>query len=101
MDNIPSQFPSFPNIKGDMVQMIDVVDSMEALRSHHNISTTDALGFDLFGGHSFRLGGAVLLTMLAVELSGVQLMGRWGSDAVKKQGVRWPVPVGQHRPAGG
>ena len=43
----------------------------------------DAYGRPIYGGHSFRTGGAVWLASLRLELSRIQMHGRWQSSIIE------------------
>ena len=81
-------FPLFPGDDGEVVSKYKTNVHLRAALSTAGITTTmqDANGFshELYGGHSLRVSGAQFLSAAGIELSLIQLLGRWSSSAVER-----------------
>lgn len=81
-------FPLFPGDDGEVVTKYKTNVHLRAALTTAGITTTmqDANGFshELFGGHSLRVSGAQFLAAAGVEMSLIQLLGRWSSSAVER-----------------
>ena len=81
-------FPLFPGEDGEVVTKYKTNAHLRAALTTAGISTTmtDANGHshELYGGHSLRVSGAQFLAAAGVELSLIQLLGRWSSTAVER-----------------
>ena len=73
--------PLFPNVKGEMCQKDAVAATLVAAARHLNIPTETPTG--RISGHTLRVTGAQGLAAMGLDLWAVQLLGRWGSAAVK------------------
>ena len=83
-----SYFPLFPGEDGQVISKHKTNIHLRAALTTAGISTTmtDANGYvhELFGGHSLRVSGAQFLAAAGVQLSLIQLLGRWSSTAVER-----------------
>ncbi len=81
-------FPLFPGDDGQVVSKYKTNVHLRAALNTAGITTTmqDANGYshELYGGHSLRVSGAQFLAAAGVELSLIQLLGRWSSSAVER-----------------
>lgn len=64
---------------GDIASKASVVSRMEALVTQCGLPIRDALDRPLYGGHSLRIGGAVLLASLGLDTTRIEAMARWNS----------------------
>ena len=74
-----TSLPLFPTELGREVTKAAAVDTITGLASLCGARTVDSHGRNLFGGHSLRTGGAVLLTGLGLDSVKVECLGRWHS----------------------
>ena len=81
-------FPLFPGEDGMVISKYKTNLHLRAALTTAGINTTltDASGHvhELFGGHSLRVAGAQFLAAAGVEVSLIQLLGRWSSSAVER-----------------
>ena len=75
-----SSLPLFPTEHGREVTKAAAVNTITSLASRCGSKTVDAHGRNLYGGHSLRTGGAVLLTGLGLDSVKVECLGRWHSS---------------------
>ena len=59
--------PFFPNECGEVVSKAAVVATINEVVSKCSLPILDAVGRPLYGGHSLRIGGAVLLSSLGLD----------------------------------
>ena len=83
-DGSPAEdLPVFPDAEGEVCCKSVVVETLlraaEAL--HVPVSTPD--GAERISGHSLRVTGAQGFAHRGLDLWAIQLLGRWGSDAVR------------------
>ena len=71
----------FPNAKGEVCQKEAVAKTLEAAAAHLGVPKESATG--RISGHTMRVTGAQGLAASGLDLWAVQLLGRWGSSAVK------------------
>ena len=78
-----ADLPLFPTEAGTVASKVAVVDTILAAAKHlhHPVASSD--GSERLSGHSLRVTGAQGLAHLGLDLWAIQLLGRWGSDAVK------------------
>lgn len=80
--------PLFPGNDGETISKYKMNIHIRAALTTAGITTTavDANGLthELYGGHSMRVSGAQFLASSGVELSLIQLLGRWSSHAVER-----------------
>ena len=81
-------FPLFPGEDGAVISKYKTNIHLRAALTTVGVTTTmlDANGIphELYGGHSLRVSGAQFLAAAGVELSLIQLLGRWSSTAVER-----------------
>ena len=75
--------PLFPNFQGLSCSKEAVVATLQAAASKLEVPLSSADGSSRISGHTLRVSGARGLARLGFPLWSVQLLGRWGSDAVK------------------
>ena len=71
--------PFFPDIAGQVVAKHLVVSSLNKVMQMCGLPLQDALGRPMYGGHSMRTGGAVLLFGMGVDTTRIEAMARWNS----------------------
>ena len=71
--------PFFPNELGQVVTKATVVATINSVVAKCGLPVKDAVGRPLYGGHSLRTGGAVLLSSLGLETTKIEAMARWNS----------------------
>ena len=82
-DGVPDQdLPMFPRIDGGVVQKEDMVSTIEHAAAALGTPLQSADGGERISGHTLRVTGAQGLARAGVECWAIQLLGRWGSDAV-------------------
>ena len=74
-----SDFPLFPTIAGEHTAKTKVVASINAIVERCGLPVVDGEGRQTYGGHSFRTGGAVLLSNLGVDTTRIETLARWNS----------------------
>ena len=77
-----SELPLFPDARGLQVAKGASVATIVALPKLYGCPVTDAVGACLFGGHSFRTGGAAFLAARGINPYKIQALGRWRSPLV-------------------
>ena len=70
-------FPLFPDQAGNELVGDNVVDFIELIAALLGLPILDKHGNKKFGKHSFRATGAVHLAEMGLEISKIQLIGRW------------------------
>ena len=75
--------PFFPAAQGGTFSKKGFIDQVLVMCKALNLSTHAKNGAPLRTGHVARATGAVFLAECGVELWRIQLLGRWGSEAVK------------------
>ena len=78
----PESLPLFPSANGNEVTKHAAVATVFKLVELLGSPTRDSLGCLLYGGHSFRTGGAHLLASRGVNPFKIQSLGRWKSPLV-------------------
>ena len=76
--------PLFPGLAGKACSKPAVVGTIVAAAVSLGIPLADADGSTRISGHSLRVSGAQGLARAGFPLWSIQLMGRWGSEAVKQ-----------------
>ena len=74
--------PLFPDSAGNPCQKDAVVATIRVAAQLLGLPLVSSDGLQIWTGHSLRVGGAQSLTRLQLDSWVVQLLGRWGSDAV-------------------
>ena len=74
--------PMFPAADGSVVAKEDMVATIETAAKNLGVDLLSADGSERVSGHSLRVTGAQGLSRAGVECWAIQLLGRWGSDAV-------------------
>ena len=77
-----AELPLFPASDGRACDKAQVVATVRAAAGLLGLPAQSAEGLPLWGGHSLRVGGAQSLARLGLDTWAIQLLGRWGSDAV-------------------
>lgn len=72
-------FPMFPTAMAGIATKAAVVATIEELAARCGLPTRDSLDRPLYGGHSLRTGGAVLLASLGLDTTRIEAMARWNS----------------------
>ncbi len=78
------QLPLFPTLHGQHASKMDTVGRIVGFLLSLGDKTEDAHANHRYGGHSFRVGGAMMLANLAIDTNGIMVMGRWASDTVRR-----------------
>ena len=79
----PGDFPLFPDLHGQPCMKSAMVRTIEVAAGHLGVPLELPDGSERISGHSLRASGAQGLDALGHDLWAIQLMGRWGSDAVQ------------------
>ena len=74
-----SDLPLFPDKAGQVVTKARVVASITKVMENAGQPTKDSMDRPLYGGHSLRTGGAVLLASLGIDTTRIEAMARWNS----------------------
>ncbi|CAK0883768.1 unnamed protein product, partial [Prorocentrum cordatum] len=72
----------FPDPEGKVCEKDAVVATIRAAAEALGLPAVSADGLYLWGGHSLRVSGAQSLARAGLDIWLIQLLGRWGSDAV-------------------
>ena len=80
---VDPNLPLFPTSSGEMASKTAVTDTIVAAARFLHLPAMAADGSERISGHSLRATGAQGLSRLGLDLWAIQLLGRWGSDAVK------------------
>ena len=83
--------PLFPNASGEVVAKDRMVDSFEKLFVDCGGNPKNVDGSRYIGGHSARVSGARHWTRLGLDLTSVQLIGRWGSSTILRYVAEVPL----------
>ena len=76
--------PLFPAVNGGVFSKRGFIKAVNDLVIRYETKEeTEERGADALTGHCARRGGAIFLTSCGVPLYAVQMLGRWGSDAVR------------------
>ena len=95
-DRLPDwDLPLFPTADGQVVQKEAMVRTIEAAADALGIPRESPDSSERISGHSLRVTGAQGLIGVGWHLWAIQLMGRWGSDTIKKYIREAPI---LHRP---
>lgn len=79
MDGELPTFPFFPTAGVGIASKASMVATIEELVRRCGLPTRDALDRPMYGGHSLRTGGAVLLASLGLDSTRIEAMARWKS----------------------
>eukprot|EP00435_Cladocopium_sp_Y103_P047858 s2395_g14.t1 len=74
--------PLFPDKHGNYCTKSGVVDTIRAAAELTGMQIRDAEGNQRLSGHTFRITGARFLSAAGLDPITIQLLGRWGSNAV-------------------
>ena len=77
-----ADLPLFPDAAGRHVPKAASVATILELPRRYGCPVRDSLGACLFGGHSFRTGGAAFLAGRGINPYKIQALGRWRSPLV-------------------
>lgn len=78
----PESFPFFPCQKGKRMVKCAFQATVETTASLLGLQTVGPRGENLYTGHVCRRTGAETFTAAGIEVSVIQIFGRWGSDTV-------------------
>jgi len=82
------RLPLFPTVSGDVVSKKAAIDAICRVAASVGEAPTrpDGLGVQRprFGGHTLRVAGAQALARAGVEHHLIELIGRWGSAAIRR-----------------
>ena len=73
------ELPFFPNLEGKVVTKAMMVLTIEKIMEKAGLPIRDSAGRPLYGGHSWRTGGAVFLARLGLDAPRIEAMARWNS----------------------
>ena len=76
-------FPLFPDADGRICSKAAMAGTFEVAARYLGLPLTSLDGSEVISGHSLRVTGAQGLSRLGLDLWVIQLLGRWGSDAVR------------------
>ena len=76
-------FPLFPSEKGVACSKEAMASTFVAAARYLGLPIESLDGGEAITGHTLRVTGAQGLSRLGLDLYAIQLMGRWGSDAVR------------------
>ena len=76
------KLPLFPTELGEHVSKHAAIGTIHRLVELVGMPTCDSTGCSLYGGHSFRTGGAHLLARMGLNPMKIQKLGRWESALV-------------------
>ena len=83
VDGLPApDLALFPDPEGKVCEKDAVVATIRAAAEALGLPAVSADGLHLWGGHSLRVSGAQSLARAGLDTWLIQLLGRWGSDAV-------------------
>ena len=82
LENKHETAPLFPSYLGGFCTKGGVTATIRRVASLAGQQVQDASGAWLISGHTFRVTGARTLACLGLDAITIQLLGRWGSDAV-------------------
>ena len=74
--------PVFPANDGGFCTKTGVIETIRHVAQLSGQQVQDASGAWLLSGHTFRITGARALARMGLDAITIQLLGRWGSDAV-------------------
>lgn len=74
--------PLFPDRRGNYCTKAGVVDTIRAAAEASGMQIRDSDGNHRLSGHTFRITGARFLAATGLDPITIQLLGRWGSNAV-------------------
>lgn len=74
--------PLFPTADGRFCTKDEVVSTLRKAAMLAGQEVQDMAGGWLISGHAFRITGARVLASLGLDAITIQLLGRWGSDAM-------------------
>ena len=74
-----SSMPFFPDSRGNVVSKSIMVASITEAMNLCGLPLKDGLGRPMYGGHSMRTGGAVLLSAMGLDTARIEAMARWNS----------------------
>lgn len=90
--DLSCQTPIFPTRLGKIPSKVGVVKASNNVAAALGLELRDSLGRQRFTGHSLRVIGAQFLTGY-LELSEIQLLGRWSSQVVERYVREAPLSV--------
>ena len=79
LDLSVASLPFFPDSSGNVVPKSVMVASITEAMNLCGLPLKDALGRPMYGGHSMRTGGAVLLSAMGLDTARIEAMARWNS----------------------
>ena len=93
----PLTSPLFPDELGEYCAKQGVVDTIKEGARLTGMSIEDPTGNTRLSGHTFRITGARYLSAAGLDPIAIQLLGRWGSDAVLTYLAEAPLMSMGHR----
>ena len=106
-DGLPDEdLPMFPTVDGAVVAKEEMVETIIQAAKLLKVDVVSLDGSERISGHSLRVTGAQGLARSGVECWAIQLLGRWGSDAVLgyiravplERSTEWARKVGMDEP---
>ena len=79
LDLSVASLPFFPDNGGNVVSKAIMVASITEAMNLCGLPLKDGLGRPMYGGHSMRTGGAVLLSAMGLDTARIEAMARWNS----------------------
>ena len=75
-------FPFFPTVEGRVCGKEAVAETFVAAARHLQVPVESPDGAERVSGHTLRVTGAQGMARAGLDIWAIQLLGRWGSDAV-------------------
>ena len=81
---LPADFPLFPGRDGGWCSRDGFLGTIAELARRLNACTTDSLGRNTVGEHTWRVSGSRHLASLDVPLPIIRLLARWGGETIMR-----------------
>ena len=82
--SLPTDFPLFPRRDGGWCSRDGFLGTIAELARRLDACTTDSLGRNTVGEHTWRVSGSRHLASLDVPLPIIRLLARWGGDTIMR-----------------
>eukprot|EP00435_Cladocopium_sp_Y103_P035473 s1409_g9.t1 len=92
-----ADLPLFPDKHGNYCTKSGVVQTIRIAAQKTGMEVTDSEGGQRLSGHTFRITGARFLSAAGLDPITIQLLGRWGSNAVLTYLAESPLMSMKHR----
>lgn len=88
---LPAEMPFFPSAAGDTLDKDKVVAAIESVAAQLELPLRSSDGRNAFGGHAFRVAGALHLASLGMDSRLIALHARWQSAVVLRYIAEAPL----------